>query len=498
MKMTKMILKYSGALLLIASLTISGCKKLDDLSRDPTRPTTTEPQYLLTGAQKSAMDILYSGLQNGYIAMHYAQFWSGNARFIDSQYQLDEGNNTALWNTLYSYSLHNLDAIIKMNQAKTGQPGVVNQNAIAQIMRAWLFQVLADTYGNVPYSNAFQNETNITPTYDDAQTIYNSLIDILQAQTTALDASQTSYNTGDVIYKGDVESWRRLAHSLLLRMAIRMADANPQKAKQIIEANYQKAISSNLQSAQFQYVATVPNSYPQNDQDRPIIDFSVSTTLMDYMSSLSDPRLPIYARPSDAEKLYTGLPYGWSTSDPLHKSDAFYSAPGKQVYSATMPGILMSYAEVEFILAEAAARGMSVGADAATHYTNGIKASMQYWRDLSKTAITDATIDTYLAKVPYSQADWKNVIGTQKWLALYPQGFQAWFERTRLKFKKPGGQPLFMAPKSGVVDLSVKDGVPYRLTYPIQEQTQNKANYDKAATDIGGDKKGTQLWYNKF
>ncbi|MBS0026271.1 SusD/RagB family nutrient-binding outer membrane lipoprotein [Chitinophaga sp. 22321] len=495
--MTKMILKYSGALLLTVSLAISGCKKLDDMNRDPTRPTTTEPQYLLTGAQKSAMDILYNGLQNGYIASHYAQYWSGNSRFVDSQYQLDEGNNTALWNTLYSYSLHNLDAIIKMNSTKAGQPGVGNQNAIAHIMRAWLFQVLADTYGNIPYTQAFQNETNITPKYDDPQAIYNSLLDTLQAQIGILDASQTSYNTGDIIYNGNVDSWKRLAHSLMLRMAIRMADANPQKAKQIIEAHYQQAITDNGQSAQFQYVDAVPNRYPQNDKDRPIIDFAVSTTLMDYMAGLDDPRLPIYARPSDAEKKFVGLPYGWSTSDPAHKSDAFYSAPGKQIYSATMPGILMGYPEVEFILAEAAARGMNVG-DAATHYTNGIKASMHYWRDLSKTTITEEDINAYIAKVPYTAADWKNVIGTQKWLALYPQGFQAWFERTRLKFKKPGGQPLFMAPKSGVLDLSVKDGVPYRLTYPIQEQTQNKANYDAAATAVGGDLKGTKLWYNKF
>jgi hypothetical protein len=497
MKMTKKILKYSGALLLIASLAITGCTKLDDMNKDPTRPTTTEPQYLLTGAQKSAMDILYSGLQNGFIAMHYAQFWSGNSRVGDSQYQLDEGNNAAFWNTLYTYSLHNLDALITMNKAKAGQPGVANQNAIAQIMRAWLFQVLADTYGNIPYSQAFQNTTNIAPKYDDPQAIYNSLIDTLQAQITILDATQTSFNTGDIIYKGDVESWRRLAHSLLLRMAIRMVDASPEKAKQIIEANYQQAISNNLQGAQFQYVDAIPNRYPQNDKDRAIIDFSVSTTLLDYMNGLNDPRLPIYARPSKVDTVFRGLPYGWSTSDTLHKSDVYYATPGTQIYSATMPGILMGYPEVEFILAEAAARGMNVG-DAATHYNNGIKASMNYWSKLSTVPIADSTINTYIAKVPYSAADWRNVIGTQKWLALYPQGFQAWFERTRLKFKKPGGQPLFMAPKSGVLDITVKDGVPYRLTYPIAEQTQNKANYDAAATAVGGDFKGTKLWYNKF
>ncbi|MFY0252685.1 SusD/RagB family nutrient-binding outer membrane lipoprotein [Chitinophaga sp. 30R24] len=495
--MTKMTLKYSAVLLLIVSLGFMGCKKLDDMSRDPTKPTTTEPQFLLTGAQKSAMDVLYSNLQNGFIGMHYAQYWSANSRVADSQYQLDEGNNTTFWNNLYRISLHNLNEIILMNQAKQGQPGVANQNAIAQIMTAWIFEMLADTYGNVPYSQAFQNTSNITPKYDDAQAIYNSLLDILQAQITILDASQTSYNTGDIIYNGDVESWRRLAHSLMLRIAIRMADAHPDKAKEIIEAHYQYAISSNKESAQFQYLSTVPNRFPYNDADRALIDYAVSTTLVDYMQSINDPRLPIYARPAAEDGVIRGLIYGLSTSDPLHLSESHYSQPGKQVYSATMPGILMGYPEVEFILAEAAARGMNVG-NAATHYNNGVRASITYWRDLSgATNINENTIQAYLDQVPYEAADWKNVIGTQKWLALYLQGFQAWFERTRLQFKKPGGEPLFILPKSGSLDRSVAE-VPYRLTYPVIEQTQNKVSYDEAATAVGGDLKGTKLWYNKF
>lgn len=496
--MTNKMLKYSGALLLIVTLIFSGCKKLDDakMNRDPTKPTTSEPQYLLTGAEKSAMDILYAGLQNGYIAMHYAQFWSGNSRFVDSQYQLDEGNNTALWNNLYRISLHNLNELIQNNYTKLGEPGIANQSAIAHILRAWIFQVLADTYGNIPYTEAFKNETTITPKYDDAKTIYSALLDTLQAQIQVLDSSQTSFNTGDIIYKGDVENWKKLGHSLMLRMAIRMADADPAKAKQIIEANYQGAFTGNEQTAQFEYLDAAPNKYPQNESERAIIDFSVSTTLVDYMTELNDPRLPIYVRPAKQDGAYRGLPYGWSTSDPLHQSEDYYSFPGTQMYSATMPAVLMGYPEVEFILAEAAARGMNVG-DAATHYSNGIKASMDYWRALTGKAISDDSIQAYIDRVPYVAADWRNVIGTQKWLALYPQGFQAWFERTRLKFKKPGGAPLFVLPKSGSLDKTVKE-VPLRLTYPIIEQTQNKANYDEAASAIGGDTKGTALWYNKF
>jgi hypothetical protein len=496
--MTKKILKYSSIGALMVSLAVTSCKKLDDMNRDPTKPTTAEPQYLLTGAQKSTMDMLYSGLQNGFIAMNYAQYWTGNSRTNDSQFNLDEGNNAAFWNTLYRVSLHNLDDLVKQNNAKADQAGVPNQNAIAKITSSWIYQILADTYGNIPYSQTFQSTTNITPKYDDAQTVYNSLLDTLQAQINTLDPAQISFNSGDVIYNGDVTKWKKLAHSLMLRLAIRMADAAPEKAKQIIEAHYKDAISSNLENAQFQYLDAAPNQFPYNDLARPIVDFSVSATLVDYMQSVGDPRLPIYVRPSKTDTVYRGMPYGWAASDTNRLPEASYATPGTQIYSPTMPGILMGYSEVEFILAEAAARGMNVGADAATHYTNGIRASIEYWRLLTKNAsINDTIVANYLAKVPYVAADWRNVIGTQKWLALYPQGFQAWFERTRLHFNKPGGEPLFIAPKSGSLDPSVTM-VPYRLTYLVSEQTQNKASYDAAASAIGGDKKGTKLWYNKF
>lgn len=496
--MTKKILKYSSILFLLTSLAVTSCKKLDDMNRDPTKPTTAAPANLLTGAQKSTMDMLYSGLQNGFIAMSYAQYWTGNSRTNDSQFNLDEGNNAAFWNTLYRISLHNLDDLVKQNNANPGLPGVANQNAIAKITSAWIYQILADTYGNIPYTQSFQGSSNITPQYDDAQTIYNSLLDTLQAQINVLDSSQVSFETGDIIYNGDVMKWKKLANSLMLRLAIRMADANPEKAKQVIEAHYKDALSDNSDNAQFQYLDAAPNKFPYNESERAIIDFSVTSTLVDYMKSVNDPRLGIYARPSKDDDTIKGLTYGSAASDPDRLSEGHYSFPGTQIYKSTMPGILMAYSEVEFILAEAAARGMSVGDDAATHYAKGITASINYWRTLTNnTDITDAVIEAYIAKVPYVAADWRNVIGTQKWLALYPQGFQAWFERTRLHFSKPGGQPLFIAPKSGSLDPSVTM-VPYRLTYLQSEQTQNKASYEKAASAIGGDKKGTKLWYNKF
>jgi hypothetical protein len=485
--MLKRMLKHSYLLLLIC-LIMTGCKKLDDINHNPTKATTSDPSYLLTGAEKNSMDYLYSSLQNGYLGMHYAQYWSGNSRVADSQYAIDEGNNSAFWTALYK-SLYNLNQIIELNNEKGTNLAATNQNAIATVLKVWLFQILTDTYVNIPYSEAFKLSTNITPKYDDAKTIYSSLADTLQAQISALDESKPSFEGGDIIYKGDVASWKILAHSLLLRIAIRMADADPVKARSIIEANYQGAMTSNANNAQFTYLNAAPNKFPLNDSEREVLDFFVSSTLVDYMKSVNDPRLAVYARPAKLTGQITGLRYGTTENDPSRVAAGNYSYPGTAIYSATMPGILMTYPEVEFILAEAAARGYTVG-DAATHYTNGIKASMAYWN-------VTTGVDEYIAGVPYVAADWRNVIGTQKWLALYPQGFQAWFERIRLDFKKPGGDSLFLAPYNGSLDPNAPL-VPYRITYPTGEQTQNKASYDAAAAAIGGDTKGTKNWWLKF
>lgn len=483
--MLNRIIKLSS-LLMFTLLVLAGCSKLDEMNNDPTKSTTTEPPYLLTGAEKSVMDILYSTLQNGYIGCQYAQYWTGNTRVADGQFSLDEGNNGAIWTTFYA-ALHNLDLIRTVNATKPSNLAAQNQNAIAGILKVWITQMLTDTYVNIPYTQAMNVAQYITPVYDDARTVYGQLADSLEASINMLDGAQPSFTEADVIFKGDVAKWATLGHSLMLRLAIRMADVDEAKSKSLIEAHYAKAMTSNDDNAEFTYLGADPNRFPMDETNRDITDFYVTTTLVDYMNEVGDKRLEIYARPIVDSTLIQGMPYGISTTDPNRPTLA--SFPGTRIYSPDMKGILMSYPEVAFTLAEAAARGFAVGADAATYYEAGIKGSFKYWD------IADADATAYLAKVPYTAGDWKNVIGTQKWLALYPQGFQAWFERLRLDFKKPDGTDLFIAPVSGSLDQNVTD-VPHRLTYPTIERNANNANFTNAGEAIKGDTKGTKNWWD--
>lgn len=487
----------------LATMAFSCRKTLDSINHDTTLTNIAPVEYLLTGAERTAMDIIYNAgaSVDGYIGMEYAQYWSGAQTETSSRYLLDEGANSTIW-SLYNGPLVNLNQIIAINNTQAGGPNP-NQVAIAQVLSVWLFELLTDIYGNVPYSQAILGTNNLTPAYDDSHAIYDSLIAKIDASVTMMDSSKEGFKSGEMYYNGNITQWKKLAESLKLRMGIRMADADPVASKAAVEQAVAAGVMQSGQSgpdlsirngddALFPYESTAPYQIPLNAALRALTFFLASSTMVNFMDTLQDPRLPIFATMPVEGGGYKGKPYGINLfADDFNVYSEPDSFPPRKVFLPDFPGILMTYSEVQFDLAEAAARGYNVPGAAATYYAAGIKASMAFWGVSSDTAI-----QSYLLRVPYNPGDWRDCIGTQKWLALYMQGMQSWFERTRLDFKQPGGAPLFIAPVAGSLDPNVSF-VPFRLTYPVTEATTNAANYQKAAAAIGGDTKGTKLWWNK-
>ncbi len=460
-------------------------KGFEELNHDPTKPTEVTPGLLITGIEKTASDIIYSLGVNDQIGMLYAQYFSQTQNESQSQYQLDEGANNLLW-TLYSSPLSNIQELQRINKLNP-PPGVKNQNAIANILSVWIYQVLTDSYGNIPYSQALKgDELLLTSKYDDSRSIYDGLIQQLDEQIAVLDVSQPSFASGELIYNGAPAQWKKLANSLKIRIGCRMLNADPVKAKTIIEQASAGVFTNIKDEAKFTYLKDIPDQFPLNDMLAGGISsaYFVSATLVDFLKETNDPRLSKYARIAPSSNSIVGKPYGIGD---FTGGIIRYSLPSPQVYSPTFPGYIMSYAELQFDLAEAAARGFSVGGNAATFYQNGVKASMQFW------GVSDADANTFLINNPYDQANWKNIIGTQKWVALYNQGLQGWFTRTRLNFKKPNGENLFVIPNT-ILDPNVKV-VPYRITYPLSELSNNSTNYTEAKQAMGGDTKGIKLWW---
>ena len=248
-----------------------------------------------------------------------------------------------------------------------------------------------------------------------------------------------------------------------------IADADPAKAKTVVQEADPKSFASAGDNAVFKYLAVTPNTNPlyvdlvQSNRQ----DFVAAKTLVDYMKGLNDPRLGQYFRPNDAGAYVGGLVGSTNTY-----SD--YAKFSNKMVALDYPALLLSYSEIELDRAEAVERGFITSGTAAEHYNNGIRASIIYWGG------TSADADTYLANpgVAYASATgtWKQKIGTQKWIALYNRGYEAWTEVRRLDY------PALSSPTGA------KSGFPNRFTYPTNEQTLNTASYTEAKSKIGDDK----------
>jgi hypothetical protein len=463
----------------------TGCDNFESLNTDPARSSETQPEFLLSNAEKRACDLMYDSYFNGRIGMELSQYWMGTDKTSDGRFLF---TNDGLWAGLYSGPLMDLKEISNYYDR---HPEEKNPHtlAVAEILKAWIFHVLTDVYVDIPYTQALQGEEIPQPVFDEGKDVYTALLASLKMQIDVLSGTSSGVIRGDIVAKGDVQQWIRFANALRMRIAMRMADAQPAEAKAVIEDAVKNTFTATSQDVYFPYNITAATSrFPYNDVERPLVEFAVTSTLVEYLQSVSDPRLPIFARPDDTNGKYIGKVYGTEANSPVMIA---LSKPGVAAYSGSAKGYMFTYAEIAFIKAEAAARGMNVGnASAETLYNDAVAASMAQW------GVTDAkTVEAYLKGIPYKAGTWKNVIGTQKWIALYMQGIQAWLERLRLDPKKPDGSILFIPPASGSLDPDVAD-VPKRLKYPNNTRASNAQNSENAAKRIGGDTQAVKNWWD--
>lgn len=491
---------FAFATIVLMAFTFSSCKKgFEEINNDPNNPKDVPTSYYLTGAQKGLMDNNWDHWWDGSVGNQLAQFWSSNQYTSESRYQFRTGITNSYWRLFYAGGnndaqtavggLEELQTIInlcKENPAKYSTYGYpANQIAVATILKVWQLQMITDTWGDVPYSEALLGIKNTQPKYDRQEDIYTGLLAELN---TALSTMQTSEDgpAGDMIYGGDMTLWEKFGNSLKLRVAIRMADRKPAIAAAAIQEAAPGAFSDNSESAIFSYLSAAPNTnlhyYDYADQARN--DFCASNTMVDIMTGLNDPRMPIYYDPAANSSAFVGEVYGLTEANGAGTDDGDVSQRGAAVLAADAPGVFMSYAEVKFILAEAAERGFGVG-NASADYADGIAASMDFW------GVAPGDVATYLAQpsVDYATAPgtWKEKIGKQKWLALYMQGIEAWTEWRRLDFG------LLQLPADGILDGS---GIPLRMKYPLEEQTLNGISYSAGVAAQGADAQDTRVWWD--
>jgi hypothetical protein len=384
------------------------------------------------------------------------------------------------WNAMYRDVLADLRESARLINADAGllPKEKANKLAILDIMEVYTFGILVNSFGNIPYTEAL-NAAILFPKYDDAKTVSADLITRLNADIAKLDASGPGFaSSEDVVYKGSVSKWVKFANTLRMKLGMIVADENASAAKSAVEASDAGAISAASDNGLFTYLTASPN---QNPIHVDIVlggrqDYIAAKDLMDKLIGWNDPRKTAYFSTNNAGNYAGGI---------VGKVNTYvdFSRAGTKVTAADAPYVLADYVETEFLRAEAKERGFNVAGTAEQHYNNAITASILYWGG------TAADAAAYLAQadVAYSSAtgNWKQKIGTQKWIALYNRPYETWTELRRLDF------PVITAP------VNAKSGFPNRLTYPNTEQTLNGTSYTAAAAAIGSDVLTQKLFWDK-
>ena len=467
----------------LVAVGLSSCTDdFTEINSNPNDPAQAPTAYLITQAERSLVNNLIGQGGLSDIGQHYVQYLSQSQYTEITRYNTNESS----FYGLYNGGLQDLQYVIEQNQSEdesvrarvsTSGPNE-NQVALAMIMQQWAYLNITDIWGDVPYTEALQGLDNLGPVYDSQESIYRAAVDKLVM---AGDMMVEGSVDGDIIYGGDMEKWRLFANSLILRAGLRVSNVAPELGSEWTNLALSRGVfTSNDDNAQLNYTGTGglgDNPWYTNSRSR--ADYVVSAPLVDRLIELDDPRLTVYADPiansTAANPIYRGKAYGVTEAEALEQPNAETSFPGLDYFfSADSPANILVYSEVLFNQAEAAARGWIEG-DAEMLYNMAITASMNQF------GITDqSAIDAYIAQadVAYDAANYKMSIGNQKWLALYFQGLQGWFEWRRLGYPElsPSPAPL------------LTEQIPRRRGYTTDEFSLNQENYTAAIDrQFGGD-----------
>ncbi len=477
MKLKYAYLSFIGIVL----FSLISCKKeLEKVNRDPNAAQKAQPDYLLTAAIKTTADTYWGTNNNMNSSLLFVQYWS-KIQYTDADRYIFSNNDfQELWTVGYSRSIVNLNQIIQLADAQ----GNANYKGVALVLRSWVFSLLTDAYGDIPYKQSAQIGEYLTPIYDAQKDVYAGLLNDLKLAQAALDPNGKAI-LGDVVFNNNISLWKKFANSLRLRIALRIADRQPELSKQVltdIQNEGGSFINSNREIAQLVYLNS-PNQNPISNLFDTRDDYRISKTIVDKLIQLNDPRLSIYSAKTETAtpQTYVGIPNGLLVGDASNLGFTKTSKPGAYFTSPNAPAVIISYAEVLFDRAEAAARGFT-SENASDLYLQAIEASLKQYN------ISDDNIATYIsqAAVQYDNNNFKKSIGEQKWIALFGQGLEAFAEWRRLDY--PQLQPAVAGVLNGKL--------PLRFIYPGTEQSLNGQNYKAAVADQGADVLTTKLWFD--
>ncbi len=357
-----------------------------EMNNDPDAPTDVPMSLLLPAIQQS---IGYNLQGNNTVRTTniWMQIYDGVERqsHTEARYQLTAADVNNPWNSMYTEVLINLDILIK----KAEEQESPHNAGVGKVLTAYTLAVMSDLWGDLPYTDALKGTENVLePMFDTQEQIYGSIFSLLDGAVADLNNATNLIDIeSDVIYGGDEVAWINAARALKARAELQLSKKNGASAYNNALALVD-AFSSNGDDMEVPFSSSQQNPLFQFMEQR--TDIRMCQVLLDELEATGDPRIPFYAAP-DGDGLYTGsVPGGENAST---------SWPGDYQASNDSPTVLMSYAELKFIEAEAAFQtGDQVRAVAA--YKAGVAASVakvtgdanQEWLDANIETETDASI----------------------------------------------------------------------------------------------------------
>lgn len=551
--------KYITIITMACALFFASCSDeyMENMNTDPSKAATIDPNAQLTTAQLQTYGDL--SMMEIYRNYHYAftQQLMGcwNTTNYGGRHTLDNNEMSRIWTSFYTQSLKN---IIDAQYHTAEDAEKVNINSVLRIYRVYLMSIITDTYGDAPFSEAGLGflEGKFNPKYDKQEDIYNAFFLELEDAVNKIDPTKDKV-TGDLIYAGDVTKWQQLANSLRLRFAMRISNVNPTKAQTEFEnalvANggvitdassdalikYMTIAFSFGQEAYSDYrgnslsqllfgndpannpsylCSTFFNQLRQSGDPR---TFKISRCYYDGLMSATSPDNRVDITQEMIEKGIDFSPrdpgaYSWEPWPTGYDSDICKElAVNNPSVTVTMarevepklannflksdnPGVVMTSAEVKFLMAEATVKKWNVGSVSAEDlYKQGVRAAMDFLTDnYGCTATTDAEFDAFIqGRGTFGHTDNQKLeaINTQAWILHFTNPAECWANVRR------SGYPKLKSPAEYGFGQYLTGGteIPVRLCYPVLESSYNKKSYNEAIERMGGtDNWHSLLWWD--
>lgn len=490
--------RYSFSTLLVTVLLLTACsKKFEELNTDPNRPKQITPGVMLGQVQYRIVSTSIQasrGFTHELMQVDAPRSSPGGQGL--HRYVVNPG--AAVWSNFYNYltdieDIYNISVTLKED----------NYKAIALVYKSWAYSILTDLYGDVPFTQAIKATDGVfKPAFDKQKDIYIQLLKNLDTANALFNSTKALTYGGDMLYNANtvtgnsnpgIVKWKKFANSLKLRLLLRLSKRDGElNITEQINAMLQNPsqyplFTSNADEAIFRFPGTFPYFNPYyNARQLEWRDGTYFTKFfLDKMNADNDPRRAVWVRPVTVNgiSVFRGIESGYPTTTE-------YQVGANSSYNdvmRTLPslGVMLTYAEVEFIKAELALKGFVTGKTAKQHYEAGVAASMNQWAVTMPAGYLTQSGLVYDENA--SNEEQLERIMLQKYYAYFFVDYQAWFEKRRT------GYPVL--PRGNGVPAENK--FPSRVPYPSYLQSLNPENLAAAQTAMGGDNSDIKVWWDK-